>query len=573
MVARFDSLQIKDYKQREEVVMKRLEMSKELAEMETNKLKEKFGDQEVEMKKYREEAKKLRKELEEMKERERKAAKKIEVARDELTRAKATHEHAVGIYEKEIRRARKEAFKSSSSLVKIQEELKATRNSSNILKQGMDLEKAKSQRYEQEAFSSQYRLVGMQEEFIKVQERLKLVEEERDSLKTALKEEEVARIAAEGLIALPDADEDDDDLLASPMKSPRKPVLSSDCDDKENVIPGKAKLELRSLHEDLATERRRARRAEEQIEFMKMECQFQCCSCRVAESQGQKYVHDGSFEKEIEEMRSHMPANPMRSLDIRDFMQDDSAVEQPPPRVAKRTSLRAQKRNSRRQSEFLIDFASPVKVQAKELPAMVAEEVDGSEMLSELMEQDVMAEDEGLLDAEPSVIINAPIAPADKDERPDEMSMATPPRTPSHENIQLDTETPAFKTITHTMTIPMTFTPAPKDHSIHNFPASAAPKLSRPSSTSDLQTPKAKIPGTPVAVAHAPIISDALPSPFVGGAFLADGTLDRAAALEQIRLRRGRARSVVLGHATPKKPVTDGRRDISAPALKSASKS
>ena len=41
--------------------------------------------------------------------------------------------------------------------------------------------------------------------------------------------------------------------------------------------------------------------------------------------------------------------------------------------------------------------------------------------------------------------------------------------------------------------------------------------------------------------------------------------------LEMIRQRRGRTRSVAMGHATPRKQMVEGnaRRDISAPTLKS----
>lgn len=69
---------------------------------------------------------------------------------------------------------------------------------------------------EQEAFAARYQLVGVQEEVCQVQEQLKLVEQERDALRTIAQNEEIARIAAEGRIPLPTLKEDDE--FASPKK-------------------------------------------------------------------------------------------------------------------------------------------------------------------------------------------------------------------------------------------------------------------------------------------------------------------------------------------------------------------
>ena len=97
------------------------------------------------------------------------------------------------------------------------------------------------------------------------------------------------------------------------------------------------------------------------------------------------------------------------------------------------------------------------------------------------------------------------------------------------------------RTITTTTTIPMHFSPA---------------------------TPAFK-PGrgpiTPSTVAHAP--SDGR-TPVLGELSLNNVPFDREAALEAIRQRRGRARSMAAGHGTPMKQMVQGakdRRDISAP--------
>jgi hypothetical protein len=70
---------------------------------------------------------------------------------------------------------------------------------------------------------------------------------------------------------------------------------------------------------------------------------------------------------------------------------------------------------------------------------------------------------------------------------------------------------------------------------------------------------------TPSTVAHA--ASDAR-TPVLGELSLNKLPFDREAALEAIRQRRGRARSMAAGQGTPMKQMVEGvkdRRDISAP--------
>jgi hypothetical protein len=127
-----------------------------------------------------------------------------------------------------------------------------------------------------------------------------------------------------------------------------------------------------------------------------------------------------------------------------------------------------------------------------------------------------------------------------------DLARTSPPQTPLHPH------TPRFReirTVTTTTTIPM------------NFDASSTPAPANQLSA----------PPTPVTIAHPPMSkAPTSPFPFGGAALRPDGTLDREAALEQIRLRRGRARSVAMGLGTPRKQMMEGlaRRDISAPALK-----
>lgn len=188
-------------------------------------------------------------------------------------------------------------------MVKLQEELKATRNAFRVAQSDLDLEKRKSDRREQDTFTAQYELVAVQEQLQQVQAKMKTVEAERDALKTNLKEEEVTRVATEGRIALPPASTEDDEF-ASPKKSfsPRKNAFFANPES-----ASRERIEMEQLRYEVQRERRLREHAQDRIEYMKMECQYQCCSCRVAENAGLPYVHDGSLEDAIDILKAAVP--------------------------------------------------------------------------------------------------------------------------------------------------------------------------------------------------------------------------------------------------------------------------
>jgi predicted nuclease with TOPRIM domain len=79
MIARFDSMSIKDYKLSHDAALKRMEMAREMAEMESGKLKEELKEMDTETRRVREEGRKLKKEVEDGKDRERKMTKRLEM--------------------------------------------------------------------------------------------------------------------------------------------------------------------------------------------------------------------------------------------------------------------------------------------------------------------------------------------------------------------------------------------------------------------------------------------------------------------------------------------------------------
>ncbi|KAL3424177.1 hypothetical protein PVAG01_03458 [Phlyctema vagabunda] len=226
-----------------------------------------------ELRKYENECKKLSqqlgmlmKKLDEGKARELIVCQKLETRQEELGQSREKYQHTKAEWEKEVRRLRKEAFKSQSMMVKLQEELKAARLAHKIVSNDFDAEKQRSKTREQEAFEARYQLVGVQEELAQMAEKVKLVEQERDALRMIAKNEEIARIAAEGRLPLPRLPECDE--FASPKKARRSldpvTVLSSAASEEE----------LQELKMLLKWERQNAARAHDRIEFLEAECRL-----------------------------------------------------------------------------------------------------------------------------------------------------------------------------------------------------------------------------------------------------------------------------------------------------------
>lgn len=192
-------------------------------------------------------------------------------------RAKETHAHTQALWEKEIRRARKETFKSQSVIVKLQEELKSARSAAKSAEELLDVEKERSKAREQEAFTSRYSLVGVQEQLEQTLERVKMLEQERDAFKALAKnEEDIARLAAEGRLPLPSAGPDAEyDEFSSPKKKSRVSSVS--------ILNIKSSASSEAEIDDLTMlwqwEKHRAERALEQVEFLQAECELKCCSC------------------------------------------------------------------------------------------------------------------------------------------------------------------------------------------------------------------------------------------------------------------------------------------------------
>ncbi|KAB8556633.1 hypothetical protein FH972_025669 [Carpinus fangiana] len=298
MVARFNSLDIKDHaelRKRDEAALRRAQMGREEAE--------------TELRRIREEARRLEKEQAESKDQLRKVMKRNDVLMVGHNLVPVDPALLTPTAGGATPRQR------DSPTCTEPEELKAARNQLRVNQADLASEKQKVERKDQDVFQAQYEIVGVQEKLAQALAHVKIVEEERDALKTNLKEEEVARIAAQGQIALPPS-LDELDEFATPKKMTRALPATHNA--------SKMRRDLEDMRVQLEFETRKRIIAQEQVDFMKMECQFGCCSCRVAESRGSHYIYDTTFAHEAATVKT--TASTSMHMDI-DEQPDNGTLE------------------------------------------------------------------------------------------------------------------------------------------------------------------------------------------------------------------------------------------------------
>ncbi|KAK4645028.1 hypothetical protein QC761_310190 [Podospora bellae-mahoneyi] len=223
---------------------------------------------ESEMRRYRDECRMLRRAVEEGRERERKVGERLETVMESYGRAKETHEHTKELWEKEIRRARKETFKTQSAFVKLQEELKNSRNAHRSTEEELHREKQLCSERAQDAFTAKYQLVALQNQLEQALEKIKTLEQERDSLKTMVEQEKQLRLVAEE-----GKRPASDDGRITPRKRPRTSSISSSSSD----VP-----DFEEITRKWEWEKQRADRAVQQVQFLETECRLRVCAAAKA---------------------------------------------------------------------------------------------------------------------------------------------------------------------------------------------------------------------------------------------------------------------------------------------------
>ncbi|KAI1106351.1 hypothetical protein F4804DRAFT_301022 [Jackrogersella minutella] len=524
---------------------------------------------EGEMRRYRDEARVLRRQIEESRGRERKVGERLEDVMEKYGRAKETLQHSKTIWEKEIRQARKEVFKTQSSIVKLQEEVKAARSASKTAEETLARERERSKAREQEAFTSRYQLVEIQEQLEKALERVMFVEQERDAYKAAAKSEEIARIAAEGRLPLPP--EEPDSEFASPKKE-RVSLSAVDI-----ISSASSEAEIDELTRMWQWEKQRADRTQEHLEYVQAECHLRCCSCSKARPR----------RSTITAIRQER-AKPVAIVDPSDRMilgQKLESSEQPAPVEPEQTTPK--QAQVQQESSLLEIGEGPVGGVQKEEPKKPKEPrrstifVPSEGIFRTISQQEL----EAMEKTDASVSVSEP---------------PTPEPNPPHYARTPSVEPPTFALLAQERVSLLSLLNAPHSDSLGTImdvpttPAEAPPEyLYRDDSSpehAEADTATAARPHTSAAfytVTTTTVVpvQDATAKRSSGNeaaartpSFDANNpamtpTMTREQALAQIKERRGRARSAAQGLATPRRQMVSGagdRRDVSAPAGRAA---
>ncbi|KAI0593296.1 hypothetical protein F4775DRAFT_597345 [Biscogniauxia sp. FL1348] len=531
---------------------------------------------EAEMRRYRDEARSLRKQIDEGRERERKVGERLETVMENYGRAKETYSHTQAIWEKEIRRARKETFKSQSSIVKLQEELKAARNASKALEERLEREKELGRSREQEAFASRYQLAGLQDELAKALQQIRHVEEERDAFKAAAKSEEVARIAAEGRLPLPP--EEPDSEFASP-KRPRESLSAV-----EIMSSAASEAEIEELTRLWQWEKQRADRTQEHLEFVQAECELRCCPC--AKSRSRRSLRS-SLRSSTRKERSgpipivdpsdlmilgEKPASREQSPQTEDRPQEaQQNTSVPEPREApinkiERPQRPNEKREQRRSTIFVPSEGIFRTISQEQLEAM--DTVDET-----IPERPAHAHCQSVQSAHSAHSIYSRTPSVE----PPSFAMMVQERTSLLSLLNAPRESEAHSTLIDIPTVPDDTHAYRSDYEGSQSELEARVSLPRsepePSvpfytvtTTTTVPIRDENVRSQTVPLLHS-VSSNRTPSFDVNNPALTP-TMTREEALAQIRERRGRARSAAQGAMTPRRQMVAGlgERNVSAPA-------
>ena len=259
--------------------------------------------------------------LSEAQSRERRISERLESLLEELQTNRERQAHERVVFEKEIKKARKEAFRAGSTVVKLQEELKHSRTEIKALKDEVAAERDAKENAKQEAFERDYALASITEELEVLKGRLRSVEASNRSNSLEAKARQIHKESL-GRMSLAEGDLD---FLITPRKSKRSADDSENSDDRdtpkqsssetpqkkqrlsdftpkdrEDIPTHESLLErIEDLEIELFDEKAERADCEAFIEFMKMECQFKACSCRLAEARGEEYIYDVEYDRKL----------------------------------------------------------------------------------------------------------------------------------------------------------------------------------------------------------------------------------------------------------------------------------
>ncbi|KAE8150874.1 hypothetical protein BDV25DRAFT_153583 [Aspergillus avenaceus] len=244
--------------------------------------------------------------LSESQSREHRISERLESLLEELQAEKERKAHERTLFEKEIRKARKEAFRAGSAVVQVQEDLKQARSEAKTLKDEVQSERQAKEKAQQEAFERAYTLAGLMEEVEVLKKQLHSMEASNrahnlEARARKLRDQNNARMSiAEGDLEFlltprplkrsmqeaedrPVAEHSHPDVAdGTPTKRPRLSDITPQEESQDDLLE-KMDNYIMYLKGSLKREEKFRIEAEEMVDFMKMECSMRSCTCRLEE--------------------------------------------------------------------------------------------------------------------------------------------------------------------------------------------------------------------------------------------------------------------------------------------------
>ncbi|KAL4997821.1 hypothetical protein BDV10DRAFT_168580 [Aspergillus recurvatus] len=357
--------------------------------------------------------------LSEAQSRERRISERLESLLEELQSAKERQAHERLVFEKEIRKARKEAFRAGSALVKTQEELKHMRAEAKGLSQEVQSEREAKEKAKQEAFERAYVIAGLTEELEEVKGKLRAAEAKNQAIALQharareIKKQEVNRMSlAEGDLALlmtpsprkPKRSSDalGDEFTQGPTQEPAEPSPSAHQDTPpKKLIKLSDPLSPRYSHQfeenppltvqelvdrlqlELRWEKNERINAEKDVEFMQLQCMFKMCACRELEK----------LENEVQAKKQARAAQKQEEEEAQDTMQGCVNLDKNARQQSNDEPIRIEPREKEaRQEEFQMETQE--REAQEDTQQQKAQEFQGSEPREEVIKEEQTREDE-----------------------------------------------------------------------------------------------------------------------------------------------------------------------------------
>ncbi|OAP60477.1 hypothetical protein AYL99_05479 [Fonsecaea erecta] len=298
------------------------------------------------------------------KKRERMLSQRVEDLLEELQAEKEKRSRDQESYTKEIKRCRKETYRAELSVVEARQDLQEVRAELKRCQSEIQHERTEKEKSRQESFERAYALAGMVGEVDQLKDRLKAVEKERDAALLEAKANAAEKsVSLEKGVQTESPEPLNEGTGTETPQHPRERKTFQERDKKRpaQLLDGESEIhsvsrskmgpapastrrvkhgeparllapkapdfataisrlnyfdkqlggekiapeeEVEFLKQELAWARKKHEEDSDLIHFMHMQCQFKACPCRLAESNGDRFVYDQVYDAKMLQQRA-----------------------------------------------------------------------------------------------------------------------------------------------------------------------------------------------------------------------------------------------------------------------------